>query len=192
MDELLLPEKLARLSQAFTNAKNDPLEQIILLVEIGKSLSSNSFHRGAQHAFETAKKISIQNLLVPIKLELNGYENEIVRGNLELFSEFGFEVEEFCDNEILIRGVPIFNFRVSIEDTFRHLLENLGSSDPREKVIISMSCKNAIKAGEKLTLEEMELLISDLHKVGKYTCPHGRPIILKMTFDEMNKKFNRK
>jgi DNA mismatch repair protein MutL len=35
-------------------------------------------------------------------------------------------------------------------------------------------------------------LISDLHKIGKYTCPHGRPIILKMTFDEMNKKFNRK
>ena len=138
------------------------------------------------------KKISIQNLLVPIKLELNGYETEIVKGNLELFSEFGFEVEEFCDNEILIRGVPIFNFRVSVEDTFRHLLENLGGSDPREKVIISMSCRNAIKAGEKLTLEEMETLISDLHKVGKYTCPHGRPIILKMTFDEMNKKFNRK
>ena len=138
------------------------------------------------------KKISVQNLLVPIKLELNGYETEIVRGNLELFSEFGFEVEEFCDNEILIRGVPIFNFRVSIEDTFRYLLENLGGSDPREKVIISMSCRNAIKAGEKLTLEEMETLISDLHKVGKYTCPHGRPIILKMTFDDMNKKFNRK
>jgi len=138
------------------------------------------------------KKISIQNLLVPIKLELTGYETEIIRGNLELFSEFGFEVEEFCDNEILIRGVPIFNFRVSVEDTFRHLLENLGGNDPREKVIISMSCRNAIKAGEKLTFEEMETLISDLHKVGKYTCPHGRPIILKMTFDEMNKKFNRK
>lgn len=138
------------------------------------------------------KKISIQNLLVPIKLELTGYETEIVKGNLELFSEFGFEVEEFCDNEILIRGVPIFNFRVSIEDTFRHLLENLGGNDPREKVIISMSCRNAIKAGEKLTLDEMETLISGLHKVGKYTCPHGRPIILKMTFDEMNKKFNRK
>jgi len=138
------------------------------------------------------KKISIQNLLVPIKLELTGYETEIVRGNLELFSEFGFEVEEFCDNEILIRGVPIFNFRVSVEDTFRHLLENLGGNDPREKVIISMSCRNAIKAGEKLTFEEMETLVSDLHKVGKYTCPHGRPIILKMTFDEMNKKFNRK
>jgi len=138
------------------------------------------------------KKISIQNLLVPIKLELNGYEIEVVRGNLELFSEFGFEVEEFCDNEILIRGVPIFNFRVSIEDTFKYLLENLGGNDPREKVIISMSCRNAIKAGEKLSIEEMETLILDLHEIGKYTCPHGRPIILKMTFDEMNKKFNRK
>jgi DNA mismatch repair protein MutL len=137
------------------------------------------------------KKISIQSLLVPIKLELNGYEMEMVRGNMDIFSEFGFEVEEFGDNEILIRGVPIFNFRTSVEDTFGYLLENLGGGDPREKVIISMSCRNAIKAGEKLELVEMEKLIDQLHKIGKYTCPHGRPIILKMTFNEMNKKFNR-
>jgi len=138
------------------------------------------------------EKISMQSLLVPIKLELNGYEVEVVRDNIDLFNEFGFEVEEFGDNEILIRGIPIFDFRVSVEETFRDLLENLGGGDPRERVIISMSCKNAIKAGEKLTLEEMEILVEGLHKVGKYTCPHGRPIILKMTFDEMNKKFNRK
>jgi len=137
------------------------------------------------------KKISMQTLLVPIKLELTGYELEITRENLELFREFGFEVEEFGDNEILIRGIPIFNFRVSVEETFKKLLDNLGGKDPREKVIISMSCRNAIKAGEKLSLEEMEILIADLHKIGKYTCPHGRPIILKMSFNEMNKKFNR-
>ncbi|MCK5779688.1 MAG: DNA mismatch repair protein MutL, partial [Psychrilyobacter sp.] len=138
------------------------------------------------------KKISIQNLLVPIKLEFTGYEIEIIRGNLDLFNEFGFEVEEFGDDEVLIRGVPIFNFRVSVEETFRTLLEDLGGGDPREKVLISMSCRNAIKAGEKLTFQEMDKIIGELHKIGKYTCPHGRPIILKMTFDEMNKKFNRK
>lgn len=175
------------------------LHNMYILVETGEELEIYDQHIVHERILYEKlkdkhynKKISVQNLLVPIKLELNGYETEIVRGNLELFSEFGFEVEEFCDNEILIRGVPIFNFRVSVEDTFRDLLENLGGGDPREKVIISMSCRNAIKAGEKLTLEEMETLISDLHKVGKYTCPHGRPIILKMTFDEMNKKFNRK
>jgi DNA mismatch repair protein MutL len=175
------------------------LHNMYILVETGEELEIYDQHIVHERIlYEKLKdrhynqKISIQNLLVPIKLELNGYETEIVRGNLELFSEFGFEVEEFGDNEILIRGVPIFNFRVGVEDTFRYLLENLGGGDPREKVIISMSCRNAIKAGEKLTLEEMETLISDLHKVGKYTCPHGRPIILKMTFDDMNKKFNRK
>jgi len=175
------------------------LHNMYILVETGKELEIYDQHIVHERILYEKlkdkhynKKISIQNLLVPIKLELNGYETEIVRGNLDLFSEFGFEVEEFGDDEILIRGVPIFNFRVSVEDTFRHLLENLGGGDPREKVIISMSCRNAIKAGEKLTLKEMETLISDLHKIGKYTCPHGRPIILKMTFDEMNKKFNRK
>ncbi|MEI6856958.1 DNA mismatch repair endonuclease MutL [Psychrilyobacter sp.] len=175
------------------------LHSMYILVETGEELEIYDQHIVHERILYEKlkdkhynKKISVQNLLVPIKLELNGYETEIVRGNLDLFSEFGFEVEEFCDNEILIRGVPIFNFRVSVEDTFRNLLENLGGGDPREKVIISMSCRNAIKAGEKLTLEEMETMISDLHKIGKYTCPHGRPIILKMTFDDMNKKFNRK
>ena len=190
--------------EGVSEIKNDyrvlaQLHNMYILVETGEELEIYDQHIVHERIlYEKLKarhynqKISIQNLLVPIKLELNGYETEIVRGNLELFSEFGFEVEEFGDNEILIRGVPIFNFRVSVEDTFKYLLENLGGGDPREKVIISMSCRNAIKAGEKLTLEEMETLISDLHKVGKYTCPHGRPIILKMTFDDMNKKFNRK
>ncbi len=138
------------------------------------------------------KSISIQNLLVPIKLELSGYDMEVARDNLEVFYEFGFIVEEFGDNELLIRGIPIFDFRESIEDTFRYILENLGGEDPREKILISMSCKNAIKAGKKLNSIEMKTLIEELHEIGKYSCPHGRPIILKIGFDEMDKKFNRK
>jgi DNA mismatch repair protein MutL len=55
-----------------------------------------------------------------------------------------------------------------------------------------MSCKNAIKAGEKLDTEEIRILLTKLHKIGKYTCPHGRPIIVKLPFIELDKKFGRK
>jgi len=152
--------------------------------------------------YETLKKkhfsrdVAIQNLLVPLKLRLSYEEKNIVFENLEIFNEFGFEIEDFGDDEILLRGVPVFDFRTSIENTFRFMLEELrnetGVKDFREKIIISMSCRNSIKAGEKLSFEEMELLIERLHEVGKYTCPHGRPIILKVTLEELEKNFKRR
>ena len=64
--------------------------------------------------------------------------------------------------------------------------------DFREKILISMSCRNAIKAGEPLKHSEMEILIEKLHRIGKYTCPHGRPIILKLPLEELEKKFKRR
>ncbi|WP_320046054.1 DNA mismatch repair endonuclease MutL [uncultured Ilyobacter sp.] len=152
--------------------------------------------------YETLKKkhfsrdVAIQNLLVPLKLRLSYEEKNIVFENLEIFNEFGFEIEDFGDDEVLLRGVPVFDFRTSIENTFRFMLEELrnetGIKDFREKIIISMSCRNSIKAGEKLSFDEMELLIERLHDVGKYTCPHGRPIILKVTLEELEKNFKRR
>ena len=142
------------------------------------------------------RKINSQNLLVPLKFELDYSEKKLVEENLDLFMDFGFEIEEFGEKEILIRSVPVFDFRSSVEDTFSYMLseikKELKKLDFREKVIISMSCRNAIKAGEKLKIDEMELLIERLHTIGKYTCPHGRPIILRMPYVELEKRFGRR
>lgn len=140
--------------------------------------------------------IASQSLLVPLKLELDYTEKKLVEDNLELLLEFGFELEEFGEKEMLVRAVPVFDFRSSIEDTFNYMLSEIKNDmkqlDFREKVIISMSCRNAIKAGEKLKNDEMELLIGKLHKIGKYTCPHGRPIIIRMPYLELEKRFGRR
>ena len=61
--------------------------------------------------------------------------------------------------------------------------------DIRENIIISMSCKGAIKANHKLTIEEMYSMVAKLHEVGEYTCPHGRPIIVKNVFTRFRKTF---
>lgn len=141
------------------------------------------------------KDIAVQNLLVPLKVEVSVKEKELVENNIELFKEYGFEIDEFGERELLIRTVPIFDFRESVKDTFFYILDRVNEEDFRdfrEKILISMSCKNAIKAHEPLSFQEMKILIDKLHIYGKYTCPHGRPIIIKLPFEKLDKMFGRK
>ena len=141
------------------------------------------------------KEVSSQQLLVPIRVLVDPRERELVFENIDSFTKFGFEIDEFGDNEILIRAVPIMNFRDSIENIFREILRNLKedkSKDIRENIIISMSCRGAVKANEKLTQDEMEIMVEKLHEIGEYTCPHGRPIIIKITMSDLEKLFKRK
>lgn len=141
------------------------------------------------------EEIAVQNLLVPLKVEVEYKEKELIIENKELFKEFGFEVEDFGEGEILLRTAPIFDFRASIKETFYFILNKIAEGDKRdfrEKIVVSMSCKNAIKAGEPLSFAEMDILLKRLHEYGKYTCPHGRPIIIKLTYDKLDKMFGRK
>lgn len=141
------------------------------------------------------KKIDKQLLLIPLKLEIDIREKNIISDNLNIFEEFGYDIEIIDDKEIYIRSVPIMNMRNSTENIFREILENLKENkekDIRESIIISMSCKGAIKANEKLTIDEMIDIICRLHEIGKYTCPHGRPIIAKISLNDLEKLFKRK
>ena len=66
------------------------------------------------------------------------------------------------------------------------------SKDIREKIIVTMSCKQSIKAGDDVSEEEMKRLINKLHKIGKYTCPHGRNIIVDISLTYIEKEFKRR
>lgn len=139
--------------------------------------------------------VSMQQLLVPIRVLVDPRERELIFEEEENFSKAGFEIDRFSDNEILIRAVPIIDFRDSIENIFRNILKNIKENrniDIRESILISMSCKGAIKANERLSLDEMEKIVRELHELGEYTCPHGRPIITKITRDDLEKLFKRK
>lgn len=141
------------------------------------------------------KSILKQDLLVPIRISLDPREKELLLDNLKIFSNFGFEIDDFQNNEILIRSTPAIDLRDSNENIFKSILSNIlenKNEDIRENIIISMSCKGAIKANHKLSMDEMYSMVSKLHKVGEYTCPHGRPIIVKMTLSDLEKLFKRK
>ena len=139
--------------------------------------------------------MSKQSLLVPIRFELDPREKQLALENIEIFSSFGFDIDDFDKNEILLRSIPTMNLRDSYENIFREILNNISKNkdiDIRENIIVSMSCKGAIKANHKLTIEEMYSMVAKLHEVGEYTCPHGRPIIVKMSLLDLEKLFKRK
>ena len=141
------------------------------------------------------KEFSSQLLLMPDIMELIPQDKDLVITHLDVFNEFGFEIDEISDKKIAIRAVPNFTFRESIENIIYKIIEDLKNKDKvgdiREKILISMSCKGAIKAGQKLTMDEMQNMVRRLHEVGKYTCPHGRPIITKITKYDLDKMFGR-
>jgi len=142
------------------------------------------------------RKLESQQLLIPQKIEVTAVEKSIISENQEIFNEFGFDIDQFSDNEILLRAVPAFDFREDVKNVLQKLLEDLKNEneikDLRENIIISMSCKGAVKAGQRLDMGEMRNMVRRLHEVGKYTCPHGRPIIVKLTKNDLDKMFGRK
>ena len=141
------------------------------------------------------KSIPKQNLLVPLRFELDPREKQLALENTEIFSSFGFDIDDFDKNEILVRATPIMDLRDSYENIIKEILNNLSKNkdvDIRENIIVSMSCKGAIKANHKLKMEEMYSMVAKLHEVGEYTCPHGRPIIVKISLTDLEKMFKRK
>ncbi len=142
------------------------------------------------------KKLESQHLLLPQKMEVTQIEKNIIFENIDIFNDFGFDIDEFSEDEIVIRAVPAFDFRDSIENVFLQLLMDLKNEveikDLRENIIISMSCKGAVKAGQKLDMFEMQNMVRRIHEVGKYTCPHGRPIIVKLSKNDLDKMFGRR
>lgn len=144
------------------------------------------------------RKIESQALLVPLKIELDHLEKDAVIQNVELFKVFGFDIEEFGRKEIVVRAVPAFKIRESIQELLLSLISDITSKekeeikDIREKMIITMACKSSIKAGEEMLEFEMKKWINKLHKIKNYTCPHGRNIIIDIPIAYIEKQFKRR
>lgn len=142
--------------------------------------------------------IIVQQLLIPCIIDLSLDDYECYKENISIFTNAGFIIDEFGGNTIAIKEVPYFlgkldtkNFLLSIIDN----LKNLGGGKTTEvklNKIATIACKAAVKANDYLTQIEMEKLISDLRYIDNpFNCPHGRPIIIKFTEYELNKKFRR-
>jgi len=144
------------------------------------------------------KNIVTQNLMPPIIVSLTGKEETILKEYSELFSNLGFEIEEFGGDEYALRAVPVDLYGCNERQMFLEVLDELSDMGPRESLkvveekIASMSCKAAVKGNNRISREEAEKLIDELLTLeNPYNCPHGRPTIITMSKYEMEKRFKR-
>lgn len=143
------------------------------------------------------QKITMQMLLDPIIMEVSFSDMMIIEKNLELFEKYGFLIEIFGKKNISIRSVAnLFGqpeskqFIIEIIDS----LKNMNNMyDLKYDELAEIACKSAIKANDKIELMEVKSLLKQLGNCDNpFTCPHGRPVMVEMTKDEIEKLFKRK
>ncbi|WP_270839415.1 DNA mismatch repair endonuclease MutL [Peptacetobacter hiranonis] len=147
----------------------------------------NAFHK---------REVHMQMLLDPIVLDLSSVDMLQVEKNLDIFRNFGFEVEIFGMNNILIRGVPNLFGTPQSEKFILELIDNIdkisNNYDLKDDRFAIMACKSAIKANDRIQNIEIESLFKQLEKCeNPYTCPHGRPTMVEISKVEIEKMFKR-
>ena len=134
----------------------------------------------------------------PIILTLNMNQELLLTQHMKYFADMGFEIEHFGGREYAVRGIPDNLFSIAKRDLLIEMIDGLsddtGIARPdliRERVA-SMSCKAAVKGGHQLSFAEANELIDQLLLLeNPYACPHGRPTIIAMSKNELEKKFKR-
>lgn len=140
-----------------------------------------------------------QALLTPAVAQLGAKESATVAEQLEELSAVGFVLEAFGNDAYLVRAVPSElskeDAATLVRDLAEALAEETGENSVarrREKMLITMSCRSAVKAGDTLSYQEMVELMGALGATARpYTCPHGWPIVMSISNFEIDRKFNR-
>ncbi|MBL8077323.1 MAG: DNA mismatch repair endonuclease MutL [Anaerolineales bacterium] len=150
----------------------------------------------AQHG---NKSIPSQSLLSPEVITLPPQSSKALLSQLEFLNHFGFEVEEFGTNTFQVRAMPVLFTGADPSTALRALVEDFEEDESPlqaevEAKLAARVCKRmAVKGGQALTLEEQRALMSDLEACqSPRTCPHGRPTMIHLSVDMLEKQFGRK
>ena len=143
-------------------------------------------------------QIPSQQLLVHLLLDLSEQECEIVLENQELFRSLGFDAEASGEEQLRLKEIPADIPASEAEDIIREILESLQNmhvltaAEIRHACLATTACRAAIKAGDILNLRQMQIILEELQQTTlPYTCPHGRPTIIKFGSAELGKMFKR-
>ena len=145
-------------------------------------------------------------LALPVTMELSPMQKGLLIDNISNLADLGFIVEYFGNNTFILRGVPTWfwqqeqdgGYKEAAEEFFITVLDKLSenknidiTSWNREQ-LFTFACKSAVKANQYLTDADMNWLFQELAQVEKpLTCPHGRPVAIKVTKDEISRRFMR-
>lgn len=144
------------------------------------------------------KEVAIQPLLIPTIIETNYIESNFIIENKDCLKDMGFEINEFGENSFKIESVPMLLNNINITGFFDTILQDIDNKllfskeNSIRDYIAKKACRSAVKGNDPLSKNELMNLINDISKPGQVLlCPHGRPIVVKVSEKEIEKWFKR-
>ncbi|MBR2498307.1 MAG: DNA mismatch repair endonuclease MutL [Clostridia bacterium] len=142
-------------------------------------------------------QIVTQPLLLPFVLTVNNSEYDFIISKIDVLNALGIEICDFGRNSIKISALPSFLTQMNLQKFFNEILSDLDGlksitvNDILTEKLAQKACKSAVKAGDKLSDSEIEFLTSKLKQNLGLKCPHGRPVLVKISRMEIDKWFKR-
>jgi DNA mismatch repair protein MutL len=144
-------------------------------------------------------RMESQRLLAPVLVELSASQRETLKGHAATLERMGMEIEEFGGDSLRLSAVPALLGPAECEAAVRALADDLealgtaaGVEDALRRMAATMACHAAVKANYPLTLEKMRYILEELRRTAySSVCPHGRPVVLRLTRREIEKNFQR-
>ena len=144
------------------------------------------------------ENIILVDLLIPVKIELSTPEFLIVKENFDLIKSYGFDIEEFGLNTVIIRSHPNWIMDDIAEDCIRKVIDIFAENKKFDfdlfvwRMASTMACRMSIKANDYISYDDQIWLLNELRKCeNPFTCPHGRPTIITYTKQDLEKLFKR-
>ena len=144
------------------------------------------------------RRIEKQALLRPYVPELSPNQLLLLHESEQVLRDMGFDIEPLSDGSYIIRAIPVVFHGMVHEDELMEIIQRLIGDRSRVEeriklVFATAACKASIKAGEKLSYESMRAIVEELKKTKiPYTCPHGRPTMIRLSRKDIEKRFKRR
>jgi DNA mismatch repair protein MutL len=169
------------------------------LVVIDQHAADERIHYQRLRAQYAARQVRTQQLLLPERVELSEREAALLETHADQIALTGLEVALIGARSAAVRAVPALLRRAHPERLLRDLLDELsrsgerGFGDALDMALATMACHGAIRAGDPLSLPECQALLDNLASIEDFAghCPHGRPIVFEIPFDELARKVGR-
>jgi DNA mismatch repair protein MutL len=147
----------------------------------------------------TAGRLESQRLLTPILIEMSPAQRQALGQHAATLERLGVELEEFGGDSVRLSAVPAILDPATCEAAVRALAEDLegfdrgsGVEDALRRMAATMACHAAVKANYPLTLDKMHFILDELRRTAySSVCPHGRPVVLRLSRREIEKNFHR-
>ena len=157
------------------------------------------YEKVKENYFRNNDEKDSQLMLLPDVIALSHRDYQIALDNLDIFKKAGFQIEDFGNNTIKISEVPTFCLDLNIKELFMETLDEINTvartakDEIENKFLATIACKAAVKANMALTEPEVNSLMQQLLKLtNPFTCPHGRPTVIKLSKAELERKFSRR